>query len=117
MKGAKLLVLGIAYKKDVDDLRESPALTIIELLEKRGAELSYHDPHIPELGPTRHHALSLRSVALEPALLKSCDAVLIVTDHSDVDYAMLLKHAPLVIDTRNVLSKFQGQGQATVVKA
>ena len=114
VKGAKILILGIAYKKDIDDPRESPAFEIMELLHGLGAEVSYHDPHIPEIGPTRRHPdkRGLRSIPLSPATLSAQDAVLIVTDHAAVDYAAILAHARLVIDTRGVL----GTGP-TVVRA
>jgi len=117
MKAAKILVLGLAYKKDVDDLRESPAVTLIELLQERGAKVSYHDPFIPSGKPMREHNITtMRSVPLTPALLKKCDCVLIATDHSDVDYDMVCKHAPLVVDTRNATGK-RKRNKSRVVKA
>ena len=100
--GAEILLLGVAYKKDVDDLRESPALKIIELLRGRGARVAYNDPYVPTLLPTRRHDFSdLRSVALEAARLKEFDCVVIVTDHSAYDWQEIVTHAQLVIDTRN----------------
>ena len=99
MNGARVLVLGVAYKKDIDDLRESPALTIIELLQKEGAEVSYHDPYFPFIGKGRKYDLQMRRVELEH--LGQYDCVLIVTDHSDYDYKKIVKEAPLVVDTRN----------------
>ncbi len=115
VKGAKILLLGIAYKKDIDDPRESPAFEIMELLHGLGAEVSYHDPHIPEIGPTRRHPdkRGLRSEPLTDRLLAAQDAVIIVTDHQAVDYALVAKHAPLIIDTRGVLRPPSGK----VVKA
>jgi len=104
VKESKILVLGLAYKKNVDDARESPAFEIIDLLLQQGAVVSYHDPHVPK-APSKRSRPDLpvmTSVALEPRTLESCDAVLIVTDHSAVDYAMVARHAPLVVDTRGV---------------
>ncbi len=102
LKGSSVLVLGLAYKKDVDDVRESPSVTLIELLQKRGAKVSYHDPFIPSGKPMREHNITnLRSVPLTPERLQATDCVLIATDHSTVDYDLVCKHAPLVVDTRN----------------
>jgi UDP-N-acetyl-D-glucosamine dehydrogenase len=105
--GARILVLGLAYKKNVEDMRESPALKLIELIEARGASASYHDPHIPAIRPSRKHgALAARpSVALTPETLAGFDAVLIATDHDDVDYALVVAHAKLVVDTRNACTR------------
>ena len=106
LKGASVLVLGLAYKKDVDDVRESPSVTLIELLQKHGAKVSYHDPHIPVAKPMReHHIAGMRSVPLSPASLKKYDCVLIATDHSAVDYDMVCRHAALVVDTRNATGR------------
>ena len=99
LKGAKVLVLGVAYKKDIDDLRESPALTIIELLQKDGAEVSYNDPYFSFIGKGRRYDLQMKCVPVED--LDKYDCVLIVTDHSDYDYTWIAKHASLVVDTRN----------------
>jgi UDP-N-acetyl-D-glucosamine dehydrogenase len=99
LNGSKVLVLGVAYKKDIDDLRESPALTIIELLQKQGATVSYHDPYFPFVGRGRHYNLNMRCASLEN--LGEYDCILIVTDHSDYDYARIVREARLVIDTRN----------------
>jgi UDP-N-acetyl-D-glucosamine dehydrogenase len=109
LKGARLLIIGLAYKKNVDDTRESPALTIMELLHRRGANFSYHDPHVPLVPETRAHPhlAGLRSVALEPPVVGTYDAVLIVTDHDAVDYEMLVAAAALVIDTRNATKHVQ----------
>ena len=94
-----MLVLGLAYKKDVDDLRESPALTIIELLRKRGAVVFYNDPYFARVGRGRHYDLDMENTPLEN--LGQYDAVLIVTDHSDYDYARIVAESKLVVDTRN----------------
>jgi UDP-N-acetyl-D-glucosamine dehydrogenase len=99
LKGAKVLILGVAYKKDIDDLRESPSLTIIELLRQRGALVSYNDPFFPYVGRGRHYDLDLHCVPLDD--LAQFDCVLIVTDHSDYDYARIVQESSLVIDTRN----------------
>ena len=99
MKGSKILVLGLSYKKDIDDLRESPSLTIIELLRAKGAEVFYNDPFFPRVGRGRHYNLDMSNTPLED--LKRFDAVLIVTDHSSYDYKAIVSQAQLVIDTRN----------------
>jgi UDP-N-acetyl-D-glucosamine dehydrogenase len=99
LNGAKVLVLGVAYKKDIDDLRESPALTIIELLQKQGAVVSYHDPYFPTVGKGRKYDLQMKCATLEN--LGQYDCVLIVTDHSDYDYERIVRESQLVVDTRN----------------
>jgi len=117
LKGARVLVLGLAYKKDVDDVRESPSVTLMELLAERGAKVSYHDPYIPVAKPMREHDIAhLRSVPLTPATLKAADCVLISTDHSSVDYDLVCKHAPLVVDTRNATGQ-KKRAKSRVVKA
>jgi UDP-N-acetyl-D-glucosamine dehydrogenase len=99
LNGAKVLVLGLAYKKDIDDLRESPSLTIIELLQKDGAEVSYNDPYFPTVGKGRKYDLQMKCAPLDN--LGQYDCVLIVTDHSDYDYARIVRESQLVVDTRN----------------
>jgi UDP-N-acetyl-D-glucosamine dehydrogenase len=99
VNGARVLVLGVAYKKDIDDLRESPALTIIELLQKDGAQVSYHDPYFPFIGKGRKYDLQMKRTDLEN--LGQYDCVLIVTDHSDYDYRHIVQESQLVVDTRN----------------
>lgn len=102
IKGSKVLLLGVAYKKDVDDLRESPSLKLLELLAERGALLDYNDPYFPALHKMRHYDFSnLRSVSLAPDRLASYDCVLIATDHSSYDYEAIVRHAKLVVDSRN----------------
>ncbi len=98
LNGARVLLLGLAYKKDVNDTRDSPAFDVARLLQERGAEVSYHDPFVPTalLGTTRQ-----RSRPLTVALLKASDCVAVLTDHSSVDYGLVLRHAPVVLDTRN----------------
>jgi UDP-N-acetyl-D-glucosamine dehydrogenase len=99
LNGARVLVLGVAYKKDIDDLRESPSLTIIELLQKDGAQVSYHDPYFPFIGKGRKYDLQLKCAELSD--LGQYDCVVIVTDHSDYDYRGIVKESQLVVDTRN----------------
>lgn len=99
LKGAKVLVLGLAYKRDIDDLRESPSLTIIELLREKGAVVAYNDPYFPTVGHGRHYDLNMTSTPLEN--LGEYDAVVIVTDHSSYDYRALAEQSQLLIDTRN----------------
>jgi UDP-N-acetyl-D-glucosamine dehydrogenase len=102
LKGSRVLVLGIAYKKDVDDLRESPSLKIIELLQRRGAQVGYNDPYFPQLHKMRHYDYShMRSADIAPKSLAGYDCVLIATDHSAYDYQGIVDAAPLVVDTRN----------------
>jgi UDP-N-acetyl-D-glucosamine dehydrogenase len=99
VKGAKILVLGLAYKRDIDDLRESPSLTIIELLRSRGAEVAYNDPYFPTVGRGRHYDLNMVSTPLGE--IESFDATVIVTDHSSYDYRAIVEKSKLVVDTRN----------------
>ena len=99
VNGAKVLVLGVAYKKDIDDLRESPSLSIIELLQKEGASVSYNDPYFPTVGKGRKYDLQMKCTPLDN--LGQYDCVLIVTDHSDYDYARIVRESQLVVDTRN----------------
>jgi UDP-N-acetyl-D-glucosamine dehydrogenase len=99
IKGSKVLVLGLAYKRDIDDLRESPSLTIIELLRKKGAIVAYNDPFFPTVGRGRHYDLNMTNTPLDN--LGQYDAVLIVTDHSAYDYKAIVEESQLVIDTRN----------------
>jgi len=99
IKGAKILVLGLAYKRDIDDLRESPSLTIIELLRERGAIVAYNDPYFPTVGRGRHYDLNMTSAPLDN--LAQYDAAIIVTDHSSYDYKAIVEQSQLVVDTRN----------------
>ena len=101
VKGSRVCVLGVAYKKDVDDPRESPAFEVLELLEGRGAHVSYHDPYIPRLPAMRHHSIRLESEALSAEYLAVQDCVVVITDHSCVNYDWVVGHASLVVDTRN----------------
>jgi len=99
INGSKILVLGLAYKRDIDDLRESPSLTIIELLREKGAAVAYNDPYFPTVGQGRHYALNMTNTPLEN--LGQYDAVLIVTDHTSYDYRRIVDEAQLVVDSRN----------------
>ncbi len=101
IKGARILILGVAYKKDVDDARESPALAIMDLLQKKGAVILYHDPYIPSLPSFRKYSFDLKSSPLTEKVLRKVDAAVVVTDHS-IDYQRIIKLVPLMIDTRNV---------------
>jgi UDP-N-acetyl-D-glucosamine dehydrogenase len=114
--GAKILILGVAYKKDVDDARESPALAIMDLLRKRGAIVLYHDPYISSLPPFRKYHFKLKSYPLTKHLLHRVDAAVVVTDHSQIDYSWVVEHVPLIIDTRNV-TKGMKRWKKKIVKA
>ena len=117
IRGSKIAVLGAAYKKDVDDPRESPSFKLMKLLLQRGADLSYNDPHIPSLPKMRHYDLpAMQSQELTPAYLESLDCVLIATDHTVYDYDMIVKHASLVVDTRNATANVT-QGRDKIRKA
>ena len=106
LRGSRICLLGMAYKKDVDDPRESPSFVLMDLLRQRGVELSYNDPHIPVLPRMRHHDVpDLSSTELTAEFLESQDCVLIATDHSAYDYDFIVKHARLVIDTRNATAQ------------
>ena len=100
VKGSRILVLGIAYKKNVDDMRESPSVVLMEKLQALGAEISYHDPWVPAFPRMRHHSFDMQSVELTPARLQRADCVLLATDHDAFDYDMIRQHAPLIVDTR-----------------
>lgn len=105
LKGSRILCLGIAYKRDVDDTRESPSVLVMEILRARGAVVEYSDPYAPSFPKMREHSFDLTSVELTPAALASFDAVVVLTDHSDFDYVDILKHADLIIDTRGKYRK------------
>ena len=118
LNGSKLLLMGMAYKKNVDDMRESPSLVLVEMLQERGAEVDYHDPYVPEIMRTREHPelSGMRSVSLTPDRIAAYDAVLISTDHDDVDYDTLVANARLVVDTRNA-TKAVSANRDKIVKA
>jgi UDP-N-acetyl-D-glucosamine dehydrogenase len=111
LNGSRVLILGVAYKKDIDDLRESPALTIIELLQKEGASVDYNDPYIPLVGKGRKYDLQMKSTALDT--LGVYDCVLIVTNHSCYDYAEIVEKSQLVVDTRNAT---KGMNRPNIVR-
>lgn len=111
LKGSKVLLLGAAYKKDVKDLRESPALEIIELLKKEGARVSYYDPYLPYL---KIGNIDLRSVEFSAGSFQDSDCVAVVTDHSNVDYPFVLQHSPAIVDTRNVFRDVPGAKEKVV---
>ncbi|TMB01708.1 MAG: nucleotide sugar dehydrogenase [Deltaproteobacteria bacterium] len=115
LKGSKVLVLGVAYKADVDDVRESPALEILSLLGAKGAEATYSDPHVPGLRPMRRHDLGLRSVPLTPESLRRYDAVVLVTDHSAFPYRAIHEEAQLIIDSRHAFHRLGLTGAHVVM--
>lgn len=117
IKGSKVALLGVAYKRDVDDPRESPSFVLMDLLRERGAVLTYNDPHVPKLPKMRHHDVpDLSSSELTPEYLAEQDCVLIATDHSAYDYDFIVQHAPLVLDTRNA-TKNVCEGREKIRKA
>ena len=116
LKGSKVLVLGLAYKKDIDDVRESPSLELIELLREKGAKVDYNDPYIPRTHKQRDYDLKMKSKPLTASMLKTYDVALIATDHSDYDYKWIVKNSKLVIDTRNATANVK-TGRKKIVKA
>ena len=117
VKGSRVLLLGLAYKADVDDMRESPTFELMDRFQALGAEVSYYDPHVLEIGPTREHAnwQGVKSIPWEETMIRSYDAVVIATNHKAVNLTELASWVPLIVDSRNAM---QGvQGPATVVKA
>ncbi len=117
LRNARILLVGLSYKKDVDDVRESPSLFIFERLISSGANVDYYDPHVAVIPPTREHATltGKQSISLNETTLKAYDAVLITTDHTEIDYALIGAHASLVVDTRNAMNNVAAK--AVVVKA
>jgi len=115
---SRILLIGLAYKKNVSDIRESPAFKIMDLIETRGATPDYHDPYVSEIPPTREHMeyAGRKSIGLSAKVLKAYDAVVIITDHDEIDYTQIVKHAPVIIDTRNAIEA-RGLPLETVVKA
>jgi UDP-N-acetyl-D-glucosamine dehydrogenase len=117
ISGSKIFVLGLAYKKDIDDPRESPSFKVIELLEQKGATVRCHDPAFTKLPPMRHYRhLKTKCAELNEKNLRDSDAVVIVTDHSVYDYPWIVKHAPLVVDCRNACAAVTA-GREKIVKA
>jgi hypothetical protein len=114
VSGSRILVLGVSYKKDIDDLRESPAITIIEQLQARGAQVVYHDPHCPEIrddGHTAIRGLPMQSVELTDDEVRRSDAVVVITDHSTIDYQRVADLAEVIVDTRGVMRGIDGNGK------
>jgi UDP-N-acetyl-D-glucosamine dehydrogenase len=116
LRGARILVLGVAYKRDTGDIRESPSLRILGLLARHGVQVAYHDPHVPRLGRSRRYEFDLTSTPLTAEALGAADAVLILTDHSTIDYEHVVRHAAVVVDTRNATRDVR-EGRERVVKA
>ncbi|MGW8286951.1 MAG: nucleotide sugar dehydrogenase [Desulfobulbales bacterium] len=114
INGSKILLLGMAYKKDVDDDRESPSFKLLELLQEKGAEVVYNDPHIPVLKPSRKYSFRLESTELTAHSLAAADCVLLATDHSDYDYRFILDHANLIVDTRNAFNGLEGAAEKVI---
>lgn len=107
IKNSKLLILGVAYKKDVDDMRESPSLKLIELIKEKGAAVDYHDPYIPLLPPLRRYRLNMKSIQLNKKNVAKYDCVVIATDHTVYDYRWLVEHSKMIVDTRNATKDFK----------
>jgi UDP-N-acetyl-D-glucosamine dehydrogenase len=116
VKGSRICVLGVAYKKDVDDPRESPAFPILELLQARGADVSYNDPHVATLPRMRHHSLQMDSQPLTPEFLAEQDCLVVVTNHSRYDWDFLVEHSTLIVDTRNAVTGCASE-RCRIVKA
>ena len=114
INGSKVFLLGMAYKKDVDDPRESPSFKLIELLREKGAEVIYNDPHIPSIPAVRKYSFSMENTELTPETLAAVDCVLLATDHSAYDYPFILDHANLIIDTRNAFAGLKGAAEKVV---
>jgi UDP-N-acetyl-D-glucosamine dehydrogenase len=116
LNGSKVLVLGLAYKKDIDDVRESPSIELIEILKEKGAKVDYNDPYIPHTHKMREHNLKMRSKPLSAKMLKGYDIVMISTDHSCYDYNMIVKNSKMVVDSRNATANVKS-GRNKIVKA
>jgi UDP-N-acetyl-D-glucosamine dehydrogenase len=121
VKGSKILILGVAYKKDIDDMRESPALSVIDLLRSRGAQVFYHDPFVPEVHFDHAYTIGagdpLFNSDLTDDLIKSADCVVICTEHSDVDYTKVCELSKIIVDTRNALKEdIRNGSKAKVVR-
>jgi UDP-N-acetyl-D-glucosamine dehydrogenase len=118
VRGSRICILGMAYKKDVDDPRESPSFELLELLLHRGAVLTYSDPHVPALPKMRHYHLPpMQSTPLTPEFLAAQDCVLISTDHSAFDYPFIARHSRLIVDTRNATRNVSSQDQHKIFRA
>jgi UDP-N-acetyl-D-glucosamine dehydrogenase len=117
IKDSKILILGLTYKRDVDDVRESPSLELIELLRNKGAKVDYNDPYVPMTRKMRHYDLKMTSVPLTDKNLSRYDCVVISTDHSSYDCGFIAKHSRLVVDTRNAMKIVSGSSRRNIVKA
>jgi UDP-N-acetyl-D-glucosamine dehydrogenase len=113
LKGARIMVLGIAYKKNIDDMRESPARAVMDLLIKAGADLCYNDPYVPEIPTLRGFDVKMASTEVTAGALEAMDAVLVLTDHDNYDYKYIAEHSKLVVDTRG---RYRGS-HSNIVKA
>lgn len=116
INGSKVLILGASYKKNIDDMRESPSLKLIEIFKAKGAKVDYHDPYVPELPKSRHYNFKMKSVSINQSIIQSYDLVIISTDHDEFDYEFIYKHSKLIIDSRNAL-KIHGLSNGKVIKA
>jgi UDP-N-acetyl-D-glucosamine dehydrogenase len=118
LKGSNVIVIGLAYKKNISDIRESPSFALIELLQEKGVNVEFHDPFVDEIPPTREHAAlaGRKSVALTRENIKATDAIVISTDHDNIDYQMLAENAALVIDSRNIMEN-NGLTGNNIIKA
>jgi UDP-N-acetyl-D-glucosamine dehydrogenase len=112
VNGADILILGIAYKKDIEDWRESPAIKVMELLHKDGAKIDYHDPYVPKFS---EHGMQWHSLPLSKERIERADCVLILTNHSNVDYERVVEHAKLVVDTRNATKNVRANREKVVL--
>ena len=116
IRGARILILGVAYKRDIDDIRESPAMAIMKLLQDKGAKITYNDPHVPKLHPMRKYNFTMSSKPLTDELLREADLVVIITDHSEYDYRWIVNNASLVVDTRNATKGIRS-AKGKIIKA
>jgi len=116
INGSKVLILGASYKKNIDDMRESPSLKLIEIFKAKGAKVDYHDPYVPELPKSRHYNFKMKSVSINQSIIQSYDLVIISTDHDEFDYKFIYKHSKLIVDSRNAL-KIHGLSNGKVIKA
>ena len=107
VKNCQILILGVAYKRDVDDMRESPSLELMELLQEKGAQLSYSDPHVPSIPRMRHHHFEMNSLELTVEAISRFDCVVLTTAHSAFDYDFIAQHARLIVDTRAAFKAFK----------
>ena len=117
VRNSKCLILGAAYKKDIDDMRETPAFKVMEILREKGAKVDYHDPFVPKLPATRKYQYDMASVPLTKSTLKKYDVVIVITDHTNVDYDLVQRNAKLIVDSRNVFQLFGPLKFKNIIKA